>query len=93
MINTLRISKRFIEAGVPKKQAEIFAEAFKEIEDEHLEGVCTKSDLQTIRNDLRDARTDLKGDINTLRLLLGLGISWLSLLIVVCIAFMRYKGV
>jgi hypothetical protein len=73
MISTLKMAKRFIDAGTPKSQAEVFAEALKEIEERHLDNVASKNDLLTVK-------TDIKEYIKLCTILISLGIGALAFL-------------
>lgn len=55
--DTLMFSKKLREAGVPKKQADIQAEAIKEIIANHL---ATKTDLENIREKLETKIKELE---------------------------------
>src|SRR5688572_25343039 len=52
-IDTLRIAKRFKDAGVPEAQAELFADTFREREEAGLGQLATKIELQAGLAELR----------------------------------------
>lgn len=54
MISTLQMAKRFIDAGTPKAEAEVFAEALKEIDEKHLDNMATKDDLKELKADIKE---------------------------------------
>lgn len=45
-LDTLRLSRRFRDAGVPEPQAEVFADAFREQHEAGLAQLATKADLK-----------------------------------------------
>lgn len=49
--DTLKYAKQLKEAGVPEKQAEIQAEALKEVVDNNL---ATKQDIIDLKHDIKD---------------------------------------
>jgi hypothetical protein len=53
-VDTLRLAKRFKDAGVPEAQAEVFAESFREAREAELAELATKHDIALVRADLRE---------------------------------------
>lgn len=72
IFDTLQYANRLKAVGVPEKQAEVQAEALREIMDNKL---ATKKDLELVRKDLELAKNELKRDIKDieLRMTLKLG--------------------
>lgn len=64
-IDTLRLARRFREAGVPEPQAELFADTFREQQEAGLAQLATKAELQA---GLEALRLSIKADIEMLRL-------------------------
>jgi len=58
--DTLMYAKKLREAGVPEKQAEIQAEALKEIIDNNL---ATKQDILDLKREIKDVENNLTRDI------------------------------
>lgn len=80
----MQYANRLKAVGVPEKQAEVQAEALREIMDNKL---ATKKDLELVRKDLELAKNELKRDIKDieLRMTLKLGsimVGGLSMLVV-----------
>lgn len=50
--DTLKFVKKLTEAGIPQKQAEAQAEAFKEAHEENIDSLATKQDLTELKIDL-----------------------------------------
>ena len=66
--DTLRFAERLEKAGVPREQAAAMAEAQKEALSEALDTVlATKSDIQSLHQDLTKMTGDLKGEMTALR--------------------------
>jgi len=70
IFDTLQYAKRLREAGVPEKQAEVQAEALREIEQSRFDELATKADI---------AR--LEGEIKLLKWMLGIVIAGIASLI------------
>jgi DNA-binding transcriptional MerR regulator len=62
-IDTLRITKRFRDAGVPEAQAEVFAETFREREEAGLGQLATKAELEA---GLAALRAELRAELAAL---------------------------
>lgn len=60
MLDTLKISKRFIEAGMTKKEAEAVAEVLKDREDVHFERLATKEDIEHLKEYIEYLREYMK---------------------------------
>jgi len=55
--DTLKFAQRLEQAGVPRNQAEAFAEAQKDFLDEITQAdLATKNDIKDIRNDIQNIR-------------------------------------
>ena len=55
--DTLKFAQRLEQAGVPRNQAEAFAEAQKDFFDEITQAdLATKNDIKDIRNDIQNIR-------------------------------------
>jgi len=78
------MAKRFIDAGTPKAEAEVFAEALKEIDEKHLDNMATKNDLKELKADMRDdlimMKTDIKDYIKLCTVVISLGMAALAFL-------------
>ena len=61
-LDTLKLAKRFRDAGVPEPHAEVFAEALRETQETGLGNLATKADLELLRKDLEalDNRLTIK---------------------------------
>jgi hypothetical protein len=70
-VDTLKLSKRFREAGIPENQAEIFAEALRETQEAGFANLATKTDIA----DLRGEQTLLKWMLGFVLVLL-LAVFW-----------------
>ena len=66
-LDTLRLSRRFRDAGVPEPQAEIFADAFREQHEAGVAQLATKADIEALRlatkADIEAVRLSTKADI------------------------------
>ncbi|MGD0281188.1 MAG: DUF1640 domain-containing protein [Dissulfurispiraceae bacterium] len=75
IFDTLQYAKRLKEAGVPEKQAEVQAEALREIEQSRLDELATKQDLKVTKQELKQEiallREELKGEIKLLKWMMG----------------------
>lgn len=83
MLDTLKISKRFIEAGMTKKEAEAVAEVFKDREDVHLERLATKGDINNLKEcieHLKDYIEHLKDYMRIASILMTIGFAALGFL-------------
>jgi len=72
--DTLKFVKKLTESGIPQKQAEAQAEAFKEAHEENIDSLATKQDLlvtkqelkqdmQALRQDFTQSMAELKTDL------------------------------
>ncbi len=52
-IDTLQFSKRLQKAGLEKRISEELAEAIKESQNQSIEGLATKADLELVRKDIK----------------------------------------
>ena len=59
-LDTLRLARRFRDAGVPEPQAEIFADAFREQHEAGFAQLATKADLKA---DIEALRISTKADL------------------------------
>ena len=64
--DTLKFTKRLEEAGVPRKQAEAQAEAFREAQETQLDELATKRDVMELKRDIKELELRLMHDL-TLR--------------------------
>jgi len=73
--DTLRYVKALKEADVPEKQAEAQAEALRSVleatQADQAAQLATKGDLALMRKELDLVRSDLRGEISTLKWMLG----------------------
>ncbi len=81
IFDTLQYAKKLKEAGVPEKQAEVQAEALREIEQSRIDELATKTDI---------AR--LEGEIKLLKWMLGIVLAGIASLLagVVSIIFKTF---
>lgn len=85
IFDTLQYAKRLKEAGVSEKQAEVQAEALREIEQSRLDELVTKEYLNGLLKSL-EASVDIKlaniaGEIKLLKWMLGIVIAGIASLI------------
>ena len=77
-LDTLRLSRRFRDAGVPEPQAEIFADAFREQHEAGVAQLATKADIEALRfttkADIEAAKTDLVRWFAGVMIAQGLGV-------------------
>ena len=81
VFDTLQYAKKLKDAGVPEKQAEVQAEALKEIEQSRLNELATKQDLALVRQDFALVRAELKGEIKLLKWMNGLVLAGIASLV------------
>lgn len=65
--DTLKFVKKLTEAGIPQKQAEAQAEAFKEAHEENIDSLATKQDLLVTKQELKQDMQELKQDMQKLK--------------------------
>jgi hypothetical protein len=70
-LDTLKLARRFKEAGVPEAQAEVFVDALREARESASASLATKADLEllgaALKTDLELLRVTLKADIETVK--------------------------
>lgn len=73
-ISTIKLSKRFIEAGTSKKEAEVLTEVFREMEmnstaniANSMANVASKKDLKLVKEDLKAFKAETKENFALLR--------------------------
>ena len=81
MLDTLKISKRFIKAGMPPKEAEVVADVLKDCEHTYLEKLATKDDIKNLEQRLEAKIQHLKEYMNISTVVITLGFTALGLLI------------
>ena len=85
-LDTLKLAKRFKDAGVPEPHAEVFAEALRETQDTSIADLATKADLETAKADLKaemrllrsdfDLKlSDARGDMTLMKWMLGFNLA------------------
>ena len=62
-LDTLRLAKRFRDAGASDQLAEVFADVLLEAREADLSQLATKSDLAMLKTDLKSEIAELKADI------------------------------
>ena len=70
-LDTLKLARRFKDAGVPEAQAEVFVDALREARESAVANLATKADLELLRaalkTDLELLRVTLKTDVEAVR--------------------------
>jgi hypothetical protein len=84
--DTLKFAQKLEQAGVPRNQAEAFAEAQKDFLDEITQAeLATKNDIKDIRNDIQSMRLKMveqDGQFVLLRWMLGFLIAGILSLVI-----------
>jgi hypothetical protein len=62
-IDTLKLAKRFREAGVPEAQAEVFADSLRELRETELGELATKQDVALVRAAVESSGNSLKAEL------------------------------
>jgi cob(I)alamin adenosyltransferase len=83
MIDTLRITKRLINAKTKQDQAEILADIFKEREEVHFDKLATKDDVYVLKTRI----SSIKNQIDSLKSIILFGCSIVAVLMTVCIGW------
>lgn len=83
MIDTLRITKRLVNAKTKQDQAEILADIFKEREEEHFDKLATKDDVYVLKTRI----SNIKNQIDSLKSIILFGCSIVAVLMTVCIGW------
>ncbi|MEO5345264.1 MAG: CCDC90 family protein [Magnetococcus sp. YQC-9] len=58
--DTLKFVRRLRDVGVEEKQAEAFAEVFKEAQDANFQDGVTKGDVALLKSDIRELKSDVR---------------------------------
>jgi DNA-binding transcriptional MerR regulator len=70
-LDTLKLARRFKDAGVPEAQAEVFVDALREARESAIANLATKADLEllgaALKTDLELLRVTLKTDVEAVR--------------------------
>jgi DNA-binding transcriptional MerR regulator len=70
-LDTLKLARRFKDAGVPEAQAEVFVDALREARESAVANLATKADLEqlgaALKTDLELLRVTLKTDVEAVR--------------------------
>jgi DNA-binding transcriptional MerR regulator len=73
-LDTLKLARRFKDAGVPEAQAEVFVDALREARESAIANLATKADLEllgaALKTDLELLGAALKTDLELLRVTL-----------------------
>jgi len=57
--DTYKFIKKLEKSGFKEEQAEALSEAIKEIQDAHLETLATKLDIESLRREIAESKTDI----------------------------------
>ncbi|MBK7954943.1 MAG: DUF1640 domain-containing protein [Candidatus Accumulibacter sp.] len=70
--DTLRYAERLRTAGVPEQQAKAEAEALRDVLAEAMDSsLATKADLMEVKADLRLEMTGIRGELSTIKWMMG----------------------
>ncbi len=62
--DTLQFVKTLLAAQIPQRQAEAYAKAFKEANDNSTDSLATKQDIYVVKNELNQTIHNVKTDLN-----------------------------
>ena len=73
--DTLKYAERLEKAGIPREHAKAEAEALADVLASNAQDLSTKTDMAAIRSDMREMHTEINGDLQLLRWMVGMSIA------------------
>ena len=70
-LDTLRLAKRFREAGATEPLAETFADALRETQEGGLASLASKADLGTAKAELKTEMAEIRGELTLVKWMVG----------------------
>lgn len=75
VFDTHKLVTKLKESGIPENQAEVFTDAFKEVQETGFENLVTKHELkevkQELQQDIKEVKQELQYEIKLLRWMMG----------------------